>query len=400
MPDREGITMPVVNLATVLAEGLVCPEGRSKVEFVSHERSGLYILVSAATPGVGTYFVRYKRDGKTMHHKLGRSNEIDLETARQKTRELKAQLVLGQGPHADKGHRRALPTLDDFVNNEYTGVIKSRKRTWEKDLERYRVHIAPYLKGNTKLDTIKKPHIQSLHTAVREKGLSGATADHVLKVIRQILNLAVDYEYIDKNPAIGVKQYNEDNRVERYLDEEELQRLLQVLTDYPNRVVAGLVTFLLSTGARLQEACQAEVADISLENRVWRIPAIRTKSKKIRSIPLNDTAVRVIDELDIKEGQEYLFINPRTKKPYTTIHRAFKQITHRAKLEGLRIHDLRHSFISYLLQNGRTLYEAQIIAGHSSSVVTERYAHLSMQTLHDAANTASAVIEEATKQGD
>lgn len=391
--------MPIVQLTEdFIKNHLACPADKTRIEYVSHERTGLYVLVSGISPGVGTYFLRQKVCGKTVHTKLGRTNEIDLATARRKAAEIKAQRTLGIDLPSVKQQRSTAPTLDEFTNNTYRNVIASRKRTWQKDLERYRVHIAPYLKGDTKLDAIKKPHIQGLHTAVREKGLAASTADHVLKVIRQILNLAVDYEYIDKNPAIGVRQYNVDNRVERYLNEEELQRLLQVLKNHPIKPVARIVMFLLSTGARLQEACQAKVADVSLETRVWRIPAVRSKSKKVRSVPLNDSAIRIIEEVDIKEGQEYLFVNPRTKRPYTTIHKAFKQITRQAQLEGLRIHDLRHSFISYLLQNGRTLYEAQIIAGHSSSVVTERYAHLSMQTLQEAANTASEVIEMAEKK--
>lgn len=64
----------------------------------------------------------------------------------------------------------------------------------------------------------------------------------------------------------------------------------------------------------------------------------------------------------------------------------------------MRIHDLRHSFASFLVNSGRTLYEVQQILGHSQSIVTERYAHLSTKTLQDASNSASVIIQGAMQQ--
>ena len=70
-----------------------------------------------------------------------------------------------------------------------------------------------------------------------------------------------------------------------------------------------------------------------------------------------------------------------------------------AGLPHLRLHDLRHQFASFLVNDGRTLYEVQAILGHSSSKVTERYAHLSTKTLQDAANSASARLNGVKSNG-
>lgn len=71
------------------------------------------------------------------------------------------------------------------------------------------------------------------------------------------------------------------------------------------------------------------------------------------------------------------------------------RLRNKAGLPHLRLHDLRHSYASFLVNSGRTLYEVQQILGHSDSKVTERYAHLSSKTLQEAANTASVIIQGA-----
>jgi site-specific recombinase XerD len=90
-----------------------------------------------------------------------------------------------------------------------------------------------------------------------------------------------------------------------------------------------------------------------------------------------------------------VFINKETGKPYTTIMKVWTRLRNKAGLPHLRLHDLRHSYASFLVNSGRTLYEVQQILGHSDSKVTERYAHLSSKTLQEAANTASVIIQGA-----
>lgn len=116
---------------------------------------------------------------------------------------------------------------------------------------------------------------------------------------------------------------------------------------------------------------------------------------KARSVPLKDSTIEVLDALDTKDKFEYLFINRKTRKPYTTIHKVWERIRAEAGLPHLRVHDLRHSYASFLVNSGRSLYEVQQILEHSQPQVTQRYSHLSTRTLQDAANAASAVITGA-----
>ena len=153
---------------------------------------------------------------------------------------------------------------------------------------------------------------------------------------------------------------------------------------------------LISVGSRLNEVLSAKWNQFDRANRVWRIPATNSKSKRVRSVPLNDSALDVLNQLDTEGTFEYLFINKKTKNPYTRIHKAWHRIRKVAGVPFLRIHDLRHSYASFLVNSGRSLYEVQQILGHSDPKVTQRYSHLSSKSLQEAANSASKIISAAT----
>ena len=186
---------------------------------------------------------------------------------------------------------------------------------------------------------------------------------------------------LEINPAVRVPLFNEDNKQENYLSETELEKLLTVLHSDENRTVCQIVLFLLSTGARLNEALSATWNMVDRERRVWRISASNSKSKRVRSVPLNNSAIDILNQLTTEGEFDHLFINRQTGEPYTTISKVFGRLRKKAGLSHLRIHDLRHQYASFLVNSGRTLYEVQQILGHSDPSVTQRYAHLSVPNL-------------------
>lgn len=109
-------------------------------------------------------------------------------------------------------------------------------------------------------------------------------------------------------------------------------------------------------------------------------------------MPLNDSAMWVLEQLWTRAEHPYLFVNKATNKPFVTITRAWYRLREKAGIKTLRIHDLRHSFASFLVNGGRSLYEVQQILGHSDPKVTMRYAHLSAGVLRDAANAGSVIL--------
>jgi integrase len=170
---------------------------------------------------------------------------------------------------------------------------------------------------------------------------------------------------------------------------------MRVLKADENRVVCSMMVFLLATGARLNEAQMVRWEDVDLENRVWRIPATNSKSKRVRSVPLNDMAIEALKENRNDDG--YVFRSPRGdgERPYNNIHKSWYRIRNKAGLPHLRAHDLRHSHASLLINSGRSLFEVQKILGHSTPIMTQRYAHLSTKTLQEASNAASDAIQAA-----
>lgn len=394
--------MPVIKLTPeFLATSLICPAGQRRIEYCDgHSRDavpGLYIEVRNTSHGHGTYYLRYKdQAGKTCHTKIGRTTDIDLATAREKAKALRAQIALGADPSAEKKAANAVLTFADFFTEHYLPFAKQRKRSWKRDEELFNLRLKRTF-GHRKLNQISRAQIENFHTGMKAEGLAGATCDHQVKLLRRCLNLAVEWNMLDKNPAAGFKLFNAPNAMENYLDDEQLQRLLKVLRTDKNRTVCNIALWLLSTGARLNEALQARWDLVDKDNRVWRIPSATSKSKRVRSVPLNDAAIEVLDSLSTKGKFDFLFVNRKTKMPYTTIHKAWERIRQAAKLPHLRVHDLRHSYASFLVNSGRSLYEVQQILGHSQPQVTQRYSHLSTKTLQDAANAASAIITGSGK---
>jgi integrase len=398
----EGINMLVTLTPDFIANKLICPPGQRRVEYVDQGGLGLYVEVRSTNPGAGTYYLRYKNvNSKTCHQKIGTTAAISIADARKEAKRLKAEITLGADPRAAAKARKAVLTYAEFFDEHYLPHAKLHKRSWDRDEELYRLRIKePF--GGKRLNQITRHQVQSFHSSLAAEGLAAATANHHVKLLRSSLNLARQWGMLEgDNPAAGITLLHEDNKIENYLDEAQLQRLLEVLRTDRNRTVCRIALFLLSTGCRLNEALSATWADVEVERRVFTIRATNSKSRKLRSVPLNDSAIAVLSSMDRGEDGDPLFVSSRgrqrhARKAFTTIAKQWKRVREAAGLPHLRLHDLRHSFASFLVNDGRTLYEVQAILGHSTSKVTERYAHLSTKTLQEAAASASSRLTGGT----
>jgi len=387
--------MPKIKLTpSFIKQSLTCPEGKIRIEYCDTVQPGFYVEVRSTSAGRGTFYLRYKdKRGKTCHQKLGRSCDLTLTQARQRAKTLKAEILLGADPRAEAKKQKQVILFVVFIHDHYLPYVKVRKRSWKNDEIMLRLRILKVF-GDYPLNAITRQQIQSFHTALKEDGLSGATCDHHIKMIRYALNLAVQWDMLDRNPADKIPLFKDDNQKERYMTEEEQARLFEVLKTDANRTVCRLVLFLLTTGARLNEALKATWANIDVDKSTWRIPASDSKSKKMRAVPLNKKALEVLAELRREHGEDDLFINKRTGKRYVNINKAWYRIRGAAGMPNLRLHDLRHQYASYLVNSGRSLYEVQQILGHSDPIVTQRYAHLSTSALQAAAESASQYVGE------
>lgn len=382
--------MPVVTLTPqFIKEGLVCPPDKPAITFYCETLPGFAINVSQGKPGRGLYRLQHKVNGKSTWEKLGNTDDTTLDQARAKAlkfKEMKA--LLPKVPVQPVEAPKVMPTLNTFFKLHYLPYAKPRKRSWGRDEEMFRLRIGPVF-GGMLLTEISRQAVQTFHAGLHDGGLSPATADHHVKLLRFMLNLAVEWDMLEKNPIAGIRLFNPDNKVEVLLSDEELGRLMKVLETDRNRAVCDIAIYLLSTGARLSEALSAKWENIDLERSTWKVLAENAKSKKARIVPLNDSALIVLKRQKTRDKHAYVFVNPQTNKPYTTMMKVWDRLRKQAGMPALRIHDLRHTFASLLVANDRTLYQVQTILGHSDPKVTMRYAKCKPEDLVRAAGAAS-----------
>lgn len=380
---------------------LACPPGKFQSEVVDPLRTGLYIEVRAGLPNQGTYYVRAKDNtGKTARRRIGRTTEVTLEEARAEAVRLKSEIRNDAGAPSRAPVDRPTAavvasktdaglSLDNFMAEHYFPHAKVHKRSHGRDEQLYRLRIKAKF-GHLPLKGITRLAVQQFQTALLMEGLSKSSANHHVQLMRHVCNLAVSWEMLERNVLKGIELFHLDNQVEHYLDDEQVDTLVKVLRTHENRNVSLIVLFLLSTGARLREGLCAEWKQVDVDTAVWRIPATNSKSKKLKSLPLNTSALWVIDQLESEGKSPYLFPSPATGRPYTTITRAWYVIRRAAGLPGnVRIHDLRHTFASRLVSAGRSLFEVMMLLGHSDPRVSQRYAHLSQKRAQEASNAAA-----------
>jgi integrase len=365
----------IVNLNTVVPDKLVCADGLRRQELVDVGGTGLYLEVRSKSPGQGTYYLRYKdANGKTCHQKLGRTVDIDLDEARKRAKTLRAEITLNVYPKDAAITKKSIPTLTSYMEDPYIPYQKERIRGWARQRDLFQNHIQPTM-GDLPLDKISLYSVQQLLTSLRKKNYAASTCNHPIRVLRHAVGLACRWEIIETNQLSGLSLLREENHVNNIMTDDELKRLVNVLKSDKNKMVSSVCLFLLSTGARLNEALSARWEHFDLEHRNWTIPSEHSKSRKIRSIPLNDQAISILENLGTRGKYATPFISNRGGK-FTTIHKVWDRLRKEAGLPHLRLHDLRHNYASYLINSGHSLYLVQSILGHSDPSVTQRYAHL------------------------
>lgn len=384
---------------TFIEKELVVPPGMSKIEFCDTTVRGLLIQANASGKMLPTFFLRFKRNGKTAYDRLGTIKELTLAQARKWATEKKVEHAkVAKLPPPQKPVLSEI-SLDTFMADHYFPHAKLHKRSWVRDDQLYRIRIKPKF-GNSKLCDITRYQVQQFQNELSTSGLSPASQDHHIKLIRHALNMAVEWEFIERNVLKGVKLLNVENQLHDVATDEQLQRLVEILRTDHNRPVCHILMFLLSTGARLSEALTATWDQVDLEKGLWTIPASTAKSKKSRTVPLNESALWVLAEAAKMQRFDAIFANPETGKPFTTITRVWYRLRKAAGIGQMRIHSYRHQFADLVISSGRSLYDVQVLLGHSDPRVSQRYARLSMHTLKEAANTASLIVPKLKSEAE
>lgn len=386
----KGLTMAQIYLNAGFIKAAICPAEKKKVEFHDVFCKGLFL--EARISGGKTYYLRYRdKRGRQRQIKLGDSRDLLLSDARKLADEKRRSIALGEDPLEIKSDSKKTPTFSAFINEQYLPHVKSYKRSWASDVSLLNNHLLPRF-SNKYLDEISRQDIVKMLSDRRAAGAAAGSANRLLILMRFCFNLAIRWEVpsIKINPTKEISLLEETSVKERYLNIEEVQRLHEAVCTSENAMLRYIVPVLILTGARKREVLDAKWEDFDFERRIWRIPT--PKTGKPRHVPISDGLVNLLNEIPRDPISDWVFTNPITKKPYVNFFCAWDNARKKAGLAEVRVHDLRHGFASFLVNSGRTLYEVQKILGHTQAKTTQRYAHLSHDTLLDATNAVNSKI--------
>ncbi len=382
--------MPKLDLTQAFVKKTKVPESLNSIDHYDERMPGL--LLKVLPSGRKTYYIRYKNPKKVnCQRKIGNAEILSLSQARALARRKLAEVAMGEDPFKDAPVNLS-PTLEAFAENDYIPYVKTYKKSWEMDISRIRNHLLPYFGTLRMKDIEKRDVVQLINDQLPD--YKPGSINRVIILLRYMFNLAIKWEIegVFRNPTAGIPLLKENNQVERFLSAEEAKALLIAIKASKNPMLQHIVSMLILTGARKREVLDAKWEDFDMERTSWRIP--NTKAGKARIVPLSDTATALLTKLRKKKRSPYAFANPITLKPYKSIYYSWHTARKEAGLDDVRIHDLRHSFASFLVNAGRSLYEVQTLLGHTQIKTTQRYAHLSTTSLRAASNEVSLAVPE------
>jgi len=246
--------------------------------------------------------------------------------------------------------------FSDFIGNKDISDIKPI------DIERYKTF------RQIKKEVMTKD--ENGNEIKLERYIKPATINREFDTIRKMFSLAVENKWISENPCSRVKKLRVENKKDRFLIKEEDKRLLNACVG-DKAYLKPIIIMALHTGMRRGEILNLKWNCVNFTQKF--ITILNSKSGKSRQIPIS---TKLLNELKkLPQDNEYVFINPDTKKPYYDLKRAFKSLCKNAGVTNLRFHDLRHTSATRMVSAGIDLVVVQDILGHADIRMTQRYSH-------------------------
>jgi integrase len=353
---------------------------------------GLKILVGKS--GTKKFLFRYTLRQRKCSVALGAFGALTIDEARLKANQYKALIAQGRDPKQEREEFINRITFAGFITEHYLPHARTYKRSVNSDESKLKLYLIPKF-GHQPLADLTTQALQGYHNQLRTT-LSPATANRHLALLHRIFTLAIQWGYCEKNPATGINKFQENNKHQRFLSNDEIRRLFRAADDDANVYAAAYIKLLLLTGVRRSEglAMKWEHLQLSGAKQLWYIP--HTKTGKSRYVILNPMAIQILEGLSKVYGNPYVFVGNVAGQPLHNPIKAFKRIIDRAGIESsFRLHDLRHTHASLIINNGGTLYDVQAALAHANSSISERYAHLSSESMAKTSHNLSAVVAGA-----
>lgn len=227
--------------------------------------------------------------------------------------------------------------------------------------------------GAERLDALTPLMVERYKRQRQAAGLQPVGINYELRVLHQCYRQAMVWGKARASPVLQVRRYREEQRAPRVLSAEEEAPLLAVASPR----IRALLLLALHTGMRRTELVTLTWGQIDLQRRTLTIPATTAKNAKARTIPLSNTALGVLQALGPGEVDTRVL---GYRAPDTVV----RETVRRSGIAPCRLHDLRHTFATRLLERGANIRTVQELLGHSSLEQTQRYTHVLPAQLHEA----------------
>jgi integrase len=383
---------PPQKLTDNLIRRLPTPEHGSKVHWDDVvKRFGIKVTPAGAKSFVLAY--RRKSDGRQREYTIGSFPDWGTTAAREEAKRLKRAIDGGADPVGEQEDNRAAPTMADLAARfERDYLPRKRPSTQRVYRQQIRTDILPAF-DKMKVAAVTHADADGFHHRLSAR--APTDANRTIAVLSRMFNLAIRWGWRTDNPCHGVER-NPEHKCTRYLTSAEIARMSQALAGLRDQSAANAVRLLLLTGARQGELLAARWVNIDLEAKVWAKPASTTKQATLHRVPLSEAACRLLAQMRKQADDDAEWIFPARgggHRPH--VNEAWIKARKAAKLDGLHLHDLRHTFASTLASAGLSLPVIGALLGHSTPVTTHRYAHLFDDPLRAATERASAILSGA-----
>ena len=381
-----------MQLTDKVVRDLPAPDRGMKI-FYDDKISGFGVRITAT--GFRSYVLRYRtRTGFQRTETIGSTSTWTVVAARTRAVEIKRAVDSGSDPVANRQADIAAPDMRSLCERfEQEHMPRLRPATAKEYGDLIEKEILPKL-GALKVASVSFNDIDKLHRKMTER--APYRSNKCLALLSKMFSLAIQWKWRDTtNPCKGISKNVEEPR-ERYLTQAELVALLDALDNYHDQQIANIIRLLLLTGARNSEVFKAKWSQFDLEAGTWTKKSAHTKQRKLHHTPLNKPALALLRQVhESRSSSEYLFSNPDTGKPYTTLKKSWATIRKSAGISDLRLYDSRHSFASTLINSKVELSVIGKLLGHTQHKTTLRYSHLYTDTLKEAVAKAGKAFEDA-----
>jgi len=322
----------------------------------------------------------YTKDRKRKRERVGPWRKLAIEAL------AKRRVEVAENKFLDKKEEPPKIRFKDFAK-EYDKWCQTNNKGYHR--KKWFIDHLVTIFGDKYLNEITSWDIEKYRLERKKQGLGTASLNRPIACLKHMFTKAIEWGFLKENPAKPVKLFKENNRRLRFLTEDEINRLLSNCSGY----LRDIVLLALNTGMRKGEIFNLKWQDVDFDLRMIHVSD--SKNYEARDIPINDILYETLKALRDKaeEGQEYVFVNPKTGRPYDDLKRSFKTALKRAGIEDFTFHDLRHTFASHLVMNGVDLMTVKELLGHKNISMTMRYSHLSPDHKRAAVKKIEAVLK-------